>query len=50
MGYTLWRTYNVGSTSATVRITGQMAGKSLALALTCDQPRVTALASAAGVW
>ncbi|MGD0816291.1 MAG: DUF5696 domain-containing protein [Verrucomicrobiota bacterium] len=41
-GCTLWRTFNVGSTSATVRITGQMVGKSLVLALTCDQPRVTA--------
>ncbi len=42
LGYTLWRTFNVGSTSATVRITGQMVGKSLALSVTCDQPRVTA--------
>ena len=42
-GCTLWRTYNVGSTSATVRITGQMAGKSLALAITCDQSAVAAL-------
>ncbi len=30
-GYTLWQTYNVGSTTATVRITGQMVGKSLVL-------------------
>lgn len=43
LGYTLWRTYNVGSTSATVRITGQMVGKTLALTITCDQPVVTAL-------
>ena len=37
-GYTLWRTFNVGSTTATVRITGQLVGKSLALAVTCDKP------------
>ncbi len=43
MGYTLWRTFNVGSTTATVRITGQLVGKSLALAVTCDKPWVTAL-------
>jgi hypothetical protein len=42
-GYTLWRTFKVGSNSATVRITGEMVGKSLALAMTCDQPRITAL-------
>ncbi len=47
-GCTLWRTFNVGSTTATVRITGQMVGKSLVLALTCDQPRVTAFD--AGAW
>jgi hypothetical protein len=41
-GCTLWRTFNIGSTTAIVRITGQMVGKSLVLALTCDQPRVTA--------
>jgi len=39
---TLWRTFNVGSKTATVRITGQTVGKSLVLALTCDQPEVTA--------
>ena len=33
----------VGSTTATVRITGQLVGKTLALAVTCDQPKVTAL-------
>ena len=43
LGYTLWRTYTVGSTSATVRVTGQLLGKSLALAVTCDQPLATAL-------
>ena len=48
MGCTLWRTFNVGSTTATVRITGQMVGKSLALAVTCDKPRVTAFD--AGAW
>jgi hypothetical protein len=42
MGYTLWRTFNVGSTTATARITGQLVGKSLALAVTCDKPWVTA--------
>jgi hypothetical protein len=47
-GCTLWRTFNVGSSIATVRITGQMVGKSLVLALTCDQPRVTAFD--AGTW
>jgi hypothetical protein len=47
-GCTLWRTFNVGSTTATVRITGQLVGKSLVLALTCDQPRVTAFD--AGTW
>ena len=45
---TLWRTFHVGSTSATVRITGQLLGKTLALAVTCDQPLVTAFN--AGVW
>jgi hypothetical protein len=48
VGYTLWRTFNVGSTTATVRITGQLVGKSLALAVTCDKPWVTALD--AGAW
>ena len=43
MGCTLWRTFKVGSNTATVRITGQMAGKTLALAVTCDQPQITAL-------
>jgi hypothetical protein len=48
MGYTLWRTFTVGSTTATVRITGQLVGKSLALAVSCDQPKVTALGP--GAW
>ena len=43
LAYTLWRTFNVGGTTATVRITGQLLGKSLALAVTCDKPWVTAL-------
>ncbi len=43
LGYTLWRTFSLGSTSATVRITGQMVGKSLTLSVSCDQPLVTAL-------
>jgi hypothetical protein len=47
-GYTLWRTFNAGSTTATVRITGQMVGKSLVLTFTYDQPRVTAFD--AGTW
>jgi hypothetical protein len=48
MGYTLWRTFNVGSTSVVVRITGQMMDKTLALSVTCDQPNVAALDI--GVW
>jgi hypothetical protein len=47
-GYTLWRTFSLGSTSATVRIQGQWVGKTLALTVTCDQPQVTAFD--AGVW
>jgi Family of unknown function (DUF5696) len=43
MGYTLWRTFNVGSGSATVHITGQLVGKTLALTATCAQPQVTTL-------
>lgn len=40
-GYTLLRTFTVGSGSAQVRITGQMIGKSLALTVTCDTAKVT---------
>jgi hypothetical protein len=47
-GYTLWRTFRVGLSTATVRISGQMTGKTLGLTITCDQPRVTSLD--AGVW
>lgn len=47
-GCTLWRTFNVGSTSATVRVTGQLLGKTLALTVTCDQPWITAFD--AGAW
>ena len=39
----LWRNFDAGSASATVRITGRWAGKSLVLALSCDRPWVTAL-------
>ncbi|HEY5910430.1 MAG TPA: DUF5696 domain-containing protein [Verrucomicrobiae bacterium] len=42
MGYTLWRTFTVGSTSVQVRVTGQMVGKSLTLLVTCNAPKVTA--------
>ena len=45
---TLWQTFTVGSTTATVRVTGEMIGKSLALTVTCDQPKVAAFD--AGVW
>jgi hypothetical protein len=38
----LWQTFNLGSATATVRVTGQMIGKSLALTVTCDQPKVAA--------
>jgi hypothetical protein len=48
MGYTLWRTFSLGSTSATVRVSGQLLGKTLALTVSCDQPIVTAFN--AGVW
>jgi len=48
MGYTLWRTFTVGNSSAMVRITGQMVGKSLALLVSCNIPKVAALD--AGVW
>jgi hypothetical protein len=36
-GCTLWRPFQVGPGTATVRITGQMVGKSLVLDLACDQ-------------
>jgi hypothetical protein len=42
-GYTLLRTFTVGSTTATVRITGHLIGKSLVLGVDCDQPRISAL-------
>jgi hypothetical protein len=45
---TLVRVYNVGSTSATVRITAQLLGKTLALSVSSDSPQVTAFD--AGAW
>ncbi len=39
---TLVRTFAAGAVIATVRITGRLAGKSLALQVSCDQPIVTA--------
>jgi hypothetical protein len=45
---TLWRTFKVGSATATVRMTGRMLGKSLALDVTCDLPQASALDI--GVW
>ena len=47
-GCALWRTFKLGSTIATVRVTGEMIGKSLVLSVTCDQPKVAAFD--AGVW
>lgn len=47
-GYQLWRRFSLGATTATVRVTGQMMGKTLALSVTCDQPLVSALDM--GVW
>jgi len=47
-GCTLWRTFSLGTTTATVRIAGQLLGKSLAMAVTCDQPKVAAFN--AGGW
>jgi len=44
----LWRSFRVGAVTATVRITGEMIGKSLVLTVTCDSPKVTAFD--AGVW
>ena len=46
--YTLWRAFRVGSSMATVRVTGQLLGKTLALSVTCDHPNVVALD--AGGW
>jgi len=43
LGYTLVRTFSVASTTATVRVTGRIVGKSLVFEVSCDQPRVTAL-------
>jgi hypothetical protein len=48
LGITLVRTYNIGSTNATVRITGQLLGKTLALSVSSDLPRVAAFD--AGAW
>lgn len=36
----LWRQYRVGERLATVRLAGQLLGKTLALTATCDQPLV----------
>jgi len=44
----LWRTFRVGSLTATVRTAGEMIGKSLALTIACDQPKVAGFDS--GVW
>ena len=45
---TLWRTFRVGSVLATVRVTGEMIGKSLVLGVSCDRPLVSAFD--AGAW
>jgi len=45
---TLWRTFKTPSATATVRVTGEMVGKSLALTTVCDQP--VADAFDAGGW
>lgn len=42
-GCTLVRTFTVGGQTATLKVEGQLVGKTLALTLTCDQPRVSAL-------
>lgn len=42
-GYTLLRGYTIGATTAIVRITGQLAGKSLVFSVACDQPLITSL-------
>ncbi len=47
-GYVLARTFEVGGTNAVVRIAGRLVGKSLVLAVNCDQPCVSALE--AGDW
>jgi len=47
-GWTLWRSYSLGSTTATVQITGRLLGKTLVLAVTCDRPCVTAFDT--GAW
>ena len=47
-GCTLWRTFSCGSSTATVQMTGQLVGKTLALAVTCDSPKVTSFN--AGAW
>jgi hypothetical protein len=47
-GPSLWRTFSLGSNTATVRITGELLGKTLALTITCDQPDVSELD--AGMW
>ncbi len=47
-GYVLARTFEVGGTNAVVRIAGRLVGKSLVLAVSCDQPCVSSLE--AGDW
>lgn len=47
-GVVLVRTFQVGATTAVVRIAGQLVSKSLALTVTCDQPKVQSFN--AGVW
>ncbi len=45
---TLVRSFTVGTTRASVQITGNLVGKSLVLSVTCDQPLVTSFG--AGWW
>ncbi len=42
-GCTMVRTFTVGGQTATLKVMGQLVGKTLALTVTCDRPRVSAL-------
>ncbi len=47
-GCALWRRFNLGTAIATVRVSGQLLGKTLVLTVTCDQAKITAFDP--GVW
>jgi hypothetical protein len=47
-GCTLWRTFSCGGSTATVQMTGQLVGKTLAVTVTCDLPKVTTFNAGVG--